>query len=107
MKPVIAMAILAASCFGCLPIKSPADQEADAAAMAACVSAHWGEDWTRLVGDCAGQEFALFCDAVADVEWGVQQMQADAGFLAKQSTTVSYAAQAPIARRLAFKKQLH
>jgi hypothetical protein len=59
---------------GCLKTGAPvstAQQEQDAIAIAACVQSHWGEDWTALVAHCAGQGFAVFCDAVADIEFTI------------------------------------
>jgi hypothetical protein len=59
---------------GCMKTGAPvstAQQEQDAIAIAACVQAHWGEDWTVLVSHCAAQGFAIFCDAVADIEFAI------------------------------------
>jgi hypothetical protein len=59
---------------GCIKTGAPVStvqQEQDAIAIAACVQAHWGEDWTALVAHCAAQGFAVFCDAVADIEFAI------------------------------------
>lgn len=75
---------------GCVKTGTPAStaqQEQDAIAIAACVASHWGEDWTTLVTHCAGQSFAVFCDAVADIESAI----------ANKATANPVASVAPIA----------
>lgn len=60
---------------GCLKtptgVKTIAEQEQDAIAIASCVTNHWGEDWTILVANCASLGYAVFCDIVSDIEWAI------------------------------------
>ena len=82
---------------GCLRSKPTAEQTEGAAAMVACVGNHWGENWTQLMGACAGTALELFYDIVAEKEGA--RLAVDGG----PSKTVLYAAQPAIAKRLALK----
>lgn len=52
----------------CIRSKPTTEQVKDTGAMVTCVANHWGEDWAKLIADCAGQGLELFYDIVAENE---------------------------------------
>lgn len=72
-----------------------AQQEQDAIAVAACVATHWGEDWTALVAHCGAQAFAVFCDAVADIEYSIADKPAAVASVTSVAPVSSAAPVAP------------
>lgn len=97
----------------CMRSKPTTEQVKNTGAIVTCVANHWGEDWTKLIADCAGQGLELFYDIVAENEKNaITATPEDAG-PARKTLGVSmdtqdagvrlwsyYATQTPIAIRL-------
>lgn len=85
---------------GCAHSQQPtAEQVKDTGAVASCVANHWGEDWTQLIKNCAGESIDLFYDIVADSERSAAKQAADGGQPMRKASSY-YAKQLPITSRL-------
>lgn len=88
----LALLITILPLLGCLHKADVKEQVQDGAAMAACISSHWGEDWTVLMANCSGPGLELFYDIVADI---VAATEKDGKTVATQEATPAPAASSP------------
>jgi hypothetical protein len=66
MRTAICFIALAAA--ACFPQPTPAQQEADAAALANCVASDWGKPVAVVAADCTKDSVTVAEDVIADIE---------------------------------------
>lgn len=105
--PIYFTALSATIALACLPPVSPAQQEADAAALANCVAANWGQPVAVVAAQCTKDSIVVAEDVIADIEAAIeiaQEKNAGAGRL--NPSTFPYLDNPDIMAKIAQKKAM-
>lgn len=78
MRLSVAFAPLLVAVAACFPAKTPTQQEADAAALANCVAANWGQPVPVVAAACTQDSVTVAEDIIADLEAALEKTNPNA-----------------------------